>query len=352
VIHTNQRERLGPLEPAPRDELANLAPSAAPVLNVLIDTEEEFDWSAGFHRNANGVTAIRELRLTAEIFERFGVVPTYAITYPVATTPDSIAVIRDLVGSGRGVLGAHLHPWVNPPFEEQLCSRNSFPGNLPRELEANKLAQLGLAIERNFGERTRIYHAGRFGLGPHTPHTLEEQGFEIDFSRMPAYDFSPEEGPDFSRLGALPYWFGERRKLLAVPVTGALVGFAGAGAPALSRLARHPALAWARLTGVLARVGAVDRLRLSPEGFALADLVRLTRWLQARGVRVFTFSFHAPSLKVGCTSYVRTQQQLDEFLDCCRGYLDFFLGELGGRCVTAPELFRLLERESYTSSAT
>jgi hypothetical protein len=129
--------------------------------------------------------------------------------------------------------------------------------------------------------------------------------------------------------------------LLVVPVTGAYVGFAGRSSHALHEWARSMP-EWSRVPGMLARLGAVERLRLSPEGFRSRDLRRLTRSLLRQGQRVFVLSFHSPSLLPGCTPYVRNERDLETLLERCRAYIEFFLGELGGRSVTSAELRRSL----------
>ena len=68
------------------------------------------------------------------MFDRLGLVPTYVIDYPVATQPERLrAAAGDLGTSGRCTIGAHLHPWVNPPFNEAVTAANSFTCNLPVE---------------------------------------------------------------------------------------------------------------------------------------------------------------------------------------------------------------------------
>ena len=47
-------------------------------------------------------------------------------------------------------IGAHLHPWVNPPFVESVSNYNSYPGNLPGALERAKLHKLTSRIEQSF----------------------------------------------------------------------------------------------------------------------------------------------------------------------------------------------------------
>jgi hypothetical protein len=65
---------------------------------------------------------------------------------------------------------------------------------------------------------------------------------------------------------------------------------------------------------------------------------RLTRALLHDGVRVFVFSFHSPSVMPGGTPYVRSQSDLDRFLDKCRRYFDFFMKELNGVTMTPLEI--------------
>src|SRR4029434_4444899 len=97
-----------------------------------------------------------------------------------------------------------------------------------------------------------------------------------------------------------PAWLYEHGALLAIPTTGAFVGWAAS--PANWR--RAQALRALRLPGILSRLRAVERLHLSPEGYSLADNLRLTRALLARGVRTFTLALHSPSLVAGHTPYV------------------------------------------------
>lgn len=326
-------------------------PDEPPRLVVLIDVEEEFDWRAEFDRNATTVTHVKELVSGLAVFEPFQIVPTGVLTYPVATHPEAGRLLRQVAQDGKIILGAHLHPWVTPPFEETVDRYNSFPGNLTPELEAAKLKALTDAIEETFGERPRIYQAGRYGLGPNSARILEEQGYLVSTTVSPPFDYSDEGGPDFSQSGNDPYLFGEGRKLLEIPVTGAFVGFAGGWSSALYRLAISRPMRAVHLPGILARLGAVERIRLSPEGQSPGDLIRLTRALYRQGTRIFLLSFHSPTLKPGCTSYVTNEQELTRFLDTCRAYFEFFLGELNGQSATPLSLHSwLLESRFATRS--
>ncbi|MGB0748703.1 MAG: polysaccharide deacetylase family protein [Magnetospiraceae bacterium] len=310
----------------------------SPALIVVIDTEEEFDWSQPFSRDNTAVTSMDHQGKAQEIFARHGMIPTYVIDYPVATTPSSIGVLRELHDANACAIGTHLHPWVNPPFEEAVNSQNSYPGNLPAPLERAKLTALTEAIEQNLAVRPTVYKAGRYGIGPNTPAILTALGYEIDVSMVPRTWFTEDGGPDFRQLDSPPFRFGPEDGLLEIPLS---VGYCGLLRQFGARL--YPPLATPEMVrlhapGVFARSGLLERIRLSPEGADLEALKRLTRAMVARGDRVFSLTYHSPSLMPGCTPYVRDTNDLSVFLGIIDGYLRFFKDEIGGQFATPEEI--------------
>ena len=303
-----------------------------PTLTVVIDTEEEFDWNKPFDAQATEVENIQRQPLAQRIFDRHGVVPTYVIDYPVARSPQACAVLKAIRDEGRCEIGAHLHPWVSPPHEGPIDERNSFPGNLSPRLERQKLSALTKAISEAFGARPTIYKAGRYGIGPATDGILAQLGYQIDVSVVPYTDFSARFGPDFGDFTNEPFVSAEG--VLALPLS---VGFAGRLAKRGSRL--HPALCRPgamrlRLPGVFSRLGLVERLRLTPEGHSLDDMIRLTRALLSQGQRLFMLTYHSSSLLPGGAPYVRSEADRTEFLATLDRYLAFFLEECGGKSAT------------------
>src|SRR5258706_11442086 len=241
--------------------------------------------------------------------------------------------VRDLHADGRCRIGAQLHAWVTPPFTEEVTVRNSFAGNLPRELERAKLERLVAAIEDNLGVRPTSFTAGRYGIGASTQGLLEELGFRIDSSVRPYTEYLDQGGPDFRHCDARPYWVGPAdrpldhplgRRLLDLPPTVGLCGLlAGRGLFDLlqSGLARR-----LRLPGLFARARLLERIALTPEGLSTAELRRLTSAMIGAGHRIFVMSYHSPSLVPGNTPYVATARELAAFLDRLDAYLAFFLG--------------------------
>lgn len=334
-------------KPPGRTASVRISPDATPVLLVVIDTEEEFDWTQPFDRRNVGVGHMQDIERLQGVFDEFAIRPVYTVAYPIATQAESCVPLRAIVRSGRAEIGAHLHPWVTPPFDEEVNARNSYPGNLPRALERAKIARLARAIEEHLGVTPRVYKAGRYGFGEHTAAILEAEQFEVDLSRCPAFDFSADGGPDYTTFGVEPSWFGSRAQMLAIPTTGAFVGVAHRYASALHRWASLPFCTRLRVPGILARSGVLERLMLSPEGFAHEHHRRLTRALYDRGVRTFTFSLHSPSIRPGFTPYVRSEAELVQFLDTCRRYFEFFLHDMRGVSHTALELKHSLEKNSH-----
>jgi len=293
---------------------------------------------------------MRHIGRAQDLCDRFGIVPTYVVDYPVAAQEEGFGPLRHFAAEGRALIGAHLHPWVSPPFVEPLSSHNSYPGNLPRDVEYKKLAILTELIASTFGTRPGIYLAGRYGAGPNTPEILEALGYEVDVSPCLPMDLTADGGPDYSELSNHPYWSGPGRRVLVLPATGDFVGWWPIGKRFIYRVVAHRALAWARLPGVLSRVRALDRLRLSPEGFTTPELQRLTRSLMSEGFKVFLFSFHSPSICPGCTPYVRDERDLEIFLNRCRDYFTFFREEIGGAVMTPLQIRELLTPVTGSSS--
>jgi hypothetical protein len=305
-----------------------------PELLIVVDTEEEFDWTAPFSRAARATTSIPAQARAHAIYDRFGVVPTYVIDHPVATDPEAVAFLKRLSDAGKAEIGAHLHPWVTPPHVEAVTSRNSYHCNLPPALERAKIETLTQAIETAFGARPRAFKAGRYGFGPNTQQVLIDLGYEVDCSFVPHTDLSGDGGPDFRGVPDRPHWLDEARGLLEVPLTvGYLGALPGLGARA-AWLFDSPSAGRLRVPGLLARAGLVARSRLTPEGTPPDEQCRLIEAMAARGHRLFSLTYHSPSLAPGHTPYVKDETDLAAFLASIEQVLTFFRDRMGGTFTT------------------
>jgi hypothetical protein len=273
---------------------------------VFVDTEEEFDWRLPLSRDSRSVTAVRAIPAAHARFADRGVALTYLADHPIATSPEAVEILGRAVEDGRSAIGTQLHPWVNPPFDEAVSGPNSFTANLPRSLQAAKLAELTRAIATAFGARPLVYRAGRYGIGPETFALLEAEGYRIDSSMRPAYDYSDEAGPDFA---AIPNRAFRRGGIVELPFSTVFTGRARGGGIGLYRaLGRVP-----KGRGVAARLGMLSRVSLTPEDMPLADALEAVRVAVGEGLRVLNFAFHSPSLEPGHTPYVRDAADLAAF---------------------------------------
>jgi len=306
-------------DPPPSGRLARFAPGFGCRYIVTVDTEEEFDWSKPLAREGHGLDHIPRLAKFQEFCEGLGVVPIYLIDWPVATSSLAADILRAPLASGRAEIGVQLHPWVNPPFDEELSPYTSFAGNLPPNLEAAKFGNLRAMIEDKFGVAPLIYRAGRYGTGPHTAEVLRDNGIAIDSSVRSKFDYSAGGGPDYRRHPLAPYWLDAERALLELPLTSVFWGLLRRQGDRI-----YPALWRApQLRGLLSHLGLLERIPLTPEGVSVEEAIRGIDIAMDDGLPLLVFSFHSPSLRAGHTPYVRDERDLDALYDWWRRVLAY-----------------------------
>lgn len=301
-------------EPPAPGSTARFLPGFGTRSLLTVDTEEEFDWAGPFTREGHGLTHLAHIARFQAFCESLGVVPVYLVDWPVAASPLAAEVIGTAVAAGRAEVGIQLHPWVNPPFEEEVGVRNSYAGNLPPALERAKFMALRDQIERAFGTPPLIYRAGRYGLGPHTASVLRDAGVPIDSSVRANFDYRAGHGPDYSRHSLAPYWADAGRQLLELPLTTVFWGM-------LRRQGRwvHPLLGKVpRLSGAFARLGLLERIALTPEGVSAEEALRGIDMALDDALPLLVLSFHSPSLAPGHTPYVRGETDLEQLYDWLR----------------------------------
>ncbi len=310
---------------------------------VTVDTEEEFDWTAPLDRHRHSIDTIPEIARFQQFCEGYGVVPIYLIDYPIAASPAISEVLADAVAAGRAEIGIQLHPWVNPPHVEDVNQHNSYAGNLPPELEAEKFRLLRDTIEKRFDKAPLIYRAGRYGTGANTAAMLAEAGVAIDTSVRSLFDYSASGGPNYRDHPLSPYWIDRQNGLLELPVTTLFCGPLRRLGPALYPLFwRNP-----RLRGAMARAGLLERIPLTPEGVPVKSALRGIDQAIASALPVLVFSFHSPSLAPGYTPYVRTANDLGAFYQWWRQVFDR-LAQRGVKPASAAEVIASVEPDQPT----
>lgn len=315
----------------------------APRVLVFIDTEEDFDWSKPLDRQNVSVNSVKSLEKAHRIFRKYSIKPHYLVDYPIASSPVSIAAIRELYADGSCEIGSQLHPWVNPPHMEDVSAHNSYPGNLPEAMERAKLFALTQAIGDAFGVAPMVYRAGRYGIGPNTAAILSDLHYKVDVSVRAHFDYSPTGGPSFRGIDHRPFWLDEGRGILEIPLSNVFVGALARWSAALfvpgSETGQH-----SNRNTLLSRLGLLSRVGLTPEGMTVEDAFLAIEQLHRLDAPVYCVSFHSPSLEPGNTPYVQTDKQLQQFLSWLDNVLGYLTSELGALPATAQEIYAMAYR--------
>ena len=198
-------------------------------LIITVDTEGDNQWDPAMPRSTDNLRFIPRFQ---DLCERYKIPPTYLCTYDGAAPPAFDEVLRPLHQGRRAEIGAHLHPWTNPPFSRWDRSETvpAYPSELPAGVFARKLECLTGLLLGKLGAPPRSYRAGRWGLSAaHIP-VLLQLGYIVDCSVTPLVSWTDrgarERGQDFSEAPVSPYfmaWGDPAREgtsgLLEVPVT-------------------------------------------------------------------------------------------------------------------------------------
>ena len=313
-----------------------------PVATLLIDTEEDFDWTTPIEGTAHSTAHLGHVADLQHVLAAYGIRPTYLLTYPVLMDAVNLRNLRRAVERGQCEVGLQLHPWVTPPFTGTSTTKHSFSGNLAPEIEESKLDHLMQRFLEAFGAAPRVFRTGRYGLGAHTALLLEQYGFEVDTSLAPRTSMTAEGGPDYTDYDFTPFWFGARRDMLELPLCRSIVGWGGnAGADAYRSLTRMKAFR-PLCTTLFAGSGYAERITLSPEGNDSSAMSRLVHRLRERGQKIFPVSFHSSSLWPGRNPYVQCRADLHWFYDRLSAIMSHLADDIGCRFVAAAEIPALL----------
>jgi hypothetical protein len=298
-----------------------------PKLLILIHTEEEFNWDEPFSRTNRGVSHIQNLLKYQAMFDQFGAAVAYALSYPVVENEQSALVIKELIDSSKRVsIGMHCHPWVNPPYDELVNNYNSYPGNLPKNQERDKLTELHQKIENTLGQKPLFYLAGRYGIGENTYGILNDLNIKVDFSPMPFYDYSGQDGPDFSHCTTR---VSKQNGVTIIPHSSGFTGWLSNGGER-PKLLNSPLLVKSRVSSVLSVLGGFSQVILSPEGFNLKQMKELTLKLIKSEHDIIVLSFHSTSISAGLNPFVASSSAERHFFNQLQQYLVFYEQKIKG----------------------
>lgn len=300
------------------------------MVSLLVTVAVEPDTPGG---EVQARTSLRNLEGAARfqrLAERFNVRPTWLLPYPALSDPRT-DWFGELWSTERAEIGAHLLPWITPPFEaneDRLIARP--PSAIPASAVEGKLRALTDAIERTLGRRPRAHRAAGHGLNGAALQALERLDYGVDSSVTP---FIGAEGgaPDWRAAPEAPY-FPDRQQphlrgsspVLEVPLTvgwdrplpGVVARALTRCGPALERVVQTP---WVP----------IPRLRwLDPCRSDAGALRTLAETAIERGLPCLTLNLRSPALWPGESAECPDAAQVDKVFERVDGFLRFAIDEL------------------------
>ncbi len=163
-------------------------------LVITIDTEADNEWGHGLQATYRNISVLPRLQ---ELCDRYGMKPTYLVTYDVARDPASRETLRGLIEIGKCEIGAHLHGWRTPPFVPGIDDRGASHPYLHEylaDVQAAKLQNLNDALSEELGVTPVSYRGGRWSLDETALDILEAAGYIVDTTVSPGMSWKHMRG--------------------------------------------------------------------------------------------------------------------------------------------------------------
>lgn len=161
-----------------------------PKFIITVDTEADNQWQKGAEVTLQNLDYVEKFQ---GLCESFGYIPTYLITYEVAAEQNFTQWLKEKMAMGKLDIGAHLHPWTNPPYiDEAEKNRRSFPCDLDVDILSKKIKNLTSIIKANTGARPISFRAGRWGVNQKVIEVIKKYDYKVDSSVTPFIDWQKQ----------------------------------------------------------------------------------------------------------------------------------------------------------------
>lgn len=291
----------------------------ATLYTVTVDTEEEWDWDAGWPTDNLAVTNIACLPDFQQRCARHGAAVTYFTNYAVMNDAVARETMRTLAQQPGVEVGMHIHPWNTPPLDYQgpVAARETFIHNLPAELAVAKLKTVYERF-RDIGLTPTSFRGGRYSSGPVMHRFLQTHGFVADASVVPYTTWADDGAPDYRHRtvfpARLPPAGPDGPALWEIPLSYGFTRRPFAFWGSVYHQVERSALRHLRLLGLADRLGLVRKAWLNLESPLSGNMLVFLRQLQRMGVPCVNFTLHSSSLVPGGSPYTRTPADRERLL--------------------------------------
>ncbi|MBN1526887.1 MAG: hypothetical protein JW919_04815 [Candidatus Omnitrophica bacterium] len=164
---------------------------------LVISVDTEGDWGA---EKKNRITSVDGIKFLGDQCARYGMRPTYLVTYEIVNDEASVRAIREQLDRGMCEVGHHMHIWTTPPFEDPNPYRvdekwiDGIQSEIPDRPFEQKMRSLHDAVQNNFGVKCVSHRAGRWSVDKRTLSWLEKNGYLVDSSVCPYNSWDATKG--------------------------------------------------------------------------------------------------------------------------------------------------------------
>jgi hypothetical protein len=257
----------------------------------------------------------------------------------VAQDPQACRILASWQDHFQAEIGAHLHPWNTPPFQD-LPHQEPVPSEqLPLDLLRAKLATLLGSLKQTLGASPRSFRMGRFDAGAQIFSLLPEFGILVDSSMVPLRQSIG--GPDHFLTPAEPFFLqapaSTATGLLEAPLTLLPVW------PRLARWVHHFSTYFQKTTAekwrrAFARLGAVG---IQPTMFPLASMRTAVYLHRRRRGRTLVLYLHSSELLPGASPQFPTEASISRLVRKIRRFLEWLQRNVPLNGVTLSQLYAL-----------
>lgn len=291
------------------------------VLFVLtIDTEEEWEWSKAFPQHDCSVQNIEKLPAFQSFCESLGIRPTYFVDYAVANNKTGSGILKLFAENKAAEIGAHLHPWCNPPYFGETTEAESHVINLPEEQVVQKLDELNRVITENIGVTPRSFRSGRWGMKGKTLQLLASRGFCVDSS---VYPFYTNEFFNCKGAPSTPYFpsydnaleAGEQKNIMEIPVTAGFNVKNFEKADKIHDVLSNSPISIIKPIGMLWHTKMLRKIYLSPELTDSHNMNALVNICLNKEFPVIHMYLHSSSLLDGVTGLLNVDNAFEKICE-------------------------------------
>ena len=196
---------------------------------ITIDTEGDNQWDHGRELTVENIKFVPRFQ---DLCNKYQVKPTYLVTSEICEDAYAKEIFKDYLKSGVAEIGAHLHPWTTPPFQDKEGYRyndanHAFATELPKDILFEKIKNLTNQIESAFGKRPFSFRSRRSGFDDNVAKILSDSSYLVDSSVTPYTSWKHNKGipggtggPDFMNNTPFPFKYHfTNNSLLEIPVT-------------------------------------------------------------------------------------------------------------------------------------